>query len=286
MRCGTTSLAAYLETHPDVCLAKDKEAHWFDTAEVQAHGIDETRWDELFAHYSGERVVLDATPIYMFMQDALDALTRHNPHVRVIVILRDPAERARSHHALISSVDIPLGPYWWALLAERRRMTTDTDPMFRGSPTRLASLRARGRYAEQIRNVRSRFPDALILRFDEMINDPEATGRRVTDFLRIDPFPTGASLPWINERSINRWPSPIDAVVRWSLRRDIRATEDLLGWERGVLGGSRLRGKWRERPFNRPRASRVVRVRRRLGRLRSRLGRQRRRLLRVAKRTQ
>ena len=254
--------------HPDVCLARGKEAHWFDDAEVQVTGVDDARWAERFGHHSGERVVLDATPIYLFLPSALDALRRHNPGIRVIVTLRDPAERARSHHALLRAKGARLGPYWWALLAERRRIANDANPLGMDSQTRIASLRSRGRYAEQLSELFARFPDAMVLRFDEIINDPVTTGRRITDHLQIDPFPEGTSFPWLNARNVSRFPSPIDAAVRWSLRREMRAAEALLGWAPGTLGGSRLRNKWRERPPSDASLSR--RIRRRVGRLRAR----------------
>ena len=43
-KCGTTSLAAVLDRHPQLCLAQGKEAHLFDRADVQRSGVDRDRF--------------------------------------------------------------------------------------------------------------------------------------------------------------------------------------------------------------------------------------------------
>lgn len=250
-RCGTTSLARLLEAHPDICLAKGKEAHWFDDARVQREGVNPERWAERFAHHAGEAVLLDATPSYLYLPGCIEALHRHNPDIRVIAVLRDPAERARSHYAHERQRGVEASKYWQALQLESRRLAADRNPLAPNSPARVSSFRDRGRYSRQIGRLLEWFPDALVLRFDELIEDGDNTARRITEHLRVAPFPSPESLQWLNGRHTARGPSPLDGLVRRSLRQDMHATEDLLGWQRGSLAGSRLGGRWRQRPVRR-----------------------------------
>ena len=275
MRCGTTSLAAYLSLHPDICLARGKEAHWFDQRNVQEHGVDAERWSERFSHWDGERIVLDATPIYLFYPGALEALRRHNPDVHVVVILRDPAERARSHNAHARSEGKRIGPYWWSLLLEGYRLSPARNEVTRERNLRSASVRSRGRYASQITRLLGLFPDALVLRFDDLIERPETTVRRVTDLFGVDPIPPGTTFPWSNDRRQGRLRSPLDTLVRWTMREDMLTTERLLGWEPGTLRRARLGDRAGQRPRDRIGATKKVwsSIRPRLGRLRSRIRR-------------
>lgn len=236
-RCGTTSLARLLDEHADVCLVKDKEAHWFDNPEVQLRAIDERRWADGFAHHRGERVTLDATPAYLFLPGCVEAMYAHNPDMKVIVVLRDPAERARSQHALETQRGLKLGPYWQALFRERG--LRDAQPLGKDSRTRGEALLSRGRYSGQVANLKEWFPNTLFLRFDALINDTEQTLRRITDYLGIEPFPRGVALPWLNRRETVKKSGLLDAIVRRSLRDDMRATEARLGWERGSLSRAR-----------------------------------------------
>lgn len=250
-RCGTTSLARFLETHPDICLAKGKEAHWFDDAQVQREGVSAARLAERFAHHAGESLLLDATPSYLYLPGCIEALHRHNPDVRVIAVLRDPAERARSHYEYERQRGVEAGSYWQALQQETRRLAADRNPLATGSPARISSFRDRGRYSKQVGRLLEWFPDALVLSFGELVEDSENTARRITEHLRVAPFPSSEALQWLNARQTVRRPSVLDGLVRRTLRDDMHATEDLLGWQRGSLARSRLGVRWQRRPVRR-----------------------------------
>lgn len=256
-RCGTTSLARLLEQHPDVCLARDKEAHWFDDPAVQRSGVDKARFADRFSRCGAARILLDATPSYLYLPGCIEALHRHNPDAKMIAILRDPAERAHSQYAHEFKRGELKVPYWRALMQEEARLQGESNPLANGSAARVASLRDRGRYSRQVAHLLEWYPDALVLRFDELIDDAEITVRRITDHLGLEPFAALPQLPWLNGRQVELRPTLLDHVVRWTLRKDMRATEDLLGWDRGVLTTARLGRRWKRRPGSRARGGAV-----------------------------
>ena len=60
-RCGTTTLASFLQQHPDVCFSAVKEPHFFSRDEVAALSDDELRpvaeheyWQRFYGHCEGE----------------------------------------------------------------------------------------------------------------------------------------------------------------------------------------------------------------------------------------
>lgn len=246
--CATTSLAHALGAHPDIRLAADRGPQWFDDPVVQRGGIDSGRWAERLPGGANETVLLDASPNYLYLPGCIEALHRHNPGARVIAVLRDPGERARSHFAHEARLGTLKVPYWRALVQEGRRLRAERNPLGRGSAARVASLRDRGRYSRQVAHLLEWFPDALILRFDEVTTTPALALRRITDFLGLAPFSESCDLPWLNARDRDRRPALIDRAVRWTLRKDMRATEELLGWDPGSLANARLGYRWSKRP--------------------------------------
>ncbi len=237
-RGGTSSLAAAMAAHPEICLAEGKEAHLFDRADVQEHGPDPERLDELFAKRRPGSVLLDATPAYLYMPGCLAALKRHNPAMRVITVLRDPAERARSHHALEKARGWEKLDFAHALRVEDERLAEDPDPMSLRSPTRVFAYRTRGRYHRQVARVLEYFPDALFLRFDDLVIRPAPTVAMALAHLGLTPLDETGPLPKLNGHrgSDHSWR---ETMLRLELRRDTRATERLLGWSAGTINRAR-----------------------------------------------
>lgn len=92
-KCGTTSLYRYLNQHPDVFLANPKETHFFDlNYEV---GMDEY-WKRYFSQYTCELAIGEATPSYCFLPFVAKRIFKECPDARLILILRNPVERAYS----------------------------------------------------------------------------------------------------------------------------------------------------------------------------------------------
>lgn len=103
-KCGTTSLQKALARHPDVCPSLIKEIHFFDLAYergeawYRAHfGLERARER---ARERGRTLVMgEATPFYLAHPQAAERAARMVPGARLIVLLRDPVERAYSHYA-------------------------------------------------------------------------------------------------------------------------------------------------------------------------------------------
>ena len=102
-KAGTTSLYAYLCAHPDVRAAARKEVHYFDLN--YARGA--TWYRSMFPlaaglareRRGGRRVLVgEASPYYLFYPLAAERAGAVVPSAQLIVLLRDPVERAWSHY--------------------------------------------------------------------------------------------------------------------------------------------------------------------------------------------
>ena len=99
-RCGTTSLYNYLAQHPSVGpLVLEKGAHYFSTnydkslAWYRSHFP--MKWRAAAERRHGRPFVTgEGSPYYLFHPLAAQRVAKTLPHVKLLVMLRDPVERA------------------------------------------------------------------------------------------------------------------------------------------------------------------------------------------------
>lgn len=180
---GTTALDAYLREHPEICMAKKKEVHFFDREKFFSNNKPNySRYHAYFSPNKQHRVFGEATPIYMFWEKAIQRIYQYNPNMKLIVVLRDPVKRAYSH---------------WNM--ERIRGNEDKDfidaisyeQQMQGSEQqRVFSYVQRGFYLQQLENIWSYFPkqQVLVLKNEELKLHPQQTLARITDFLEVKKF--------------------------------------------------------------------------------------------------
>lgn len=178
MRCGTTSLNGYLREHPDVVTSQPKEVHFFDLHFDE--GLDWYR--SHFPDTAGTTAVGEATPDYLYHPLAVARIAAEMPDVKLIVLLRNPIDRAHSH-------------YWHN--RSRGRENLDFDAALEAEPVRIAiggeqrrifSYADKGRYVAQLERVyASVAPERVLVRtFDELEQAPDALYADTCRFLGID----------------------------------------------------------------------------------------------------
>src|SRR6185312_3684389 len=110
-KAGTTSLHALINRHPAAFMSELKEPRFFayegerpeafggPDAHILISSIVKTRseYERLFAGVTDERVVGESSPAYLYSPVAATRIRETIPDAKIIVVLRDPAERAYSH---------------------------------------------------------------------------------------------------------------------------------------------------------------------------------------------
>ena len=189
-KCGTSALAHFLSQHPEICMASPKEVHLFDSPKYSSDWTPEQidkRYGSRLAHCSGVRILGEATPSYMFVPEIGRDLARYNPDLKLIVLLRDPVERAVSHYYMEKNRGRERRPLWFALLREPFRLRRCRDGRVQGSVTQRCSYRTRGLYSLQLRNL-YRFFDrdqVLVVGSRELLERHDEVLRRVFAFLGV-----------------------------------------------------------------------------------------------------
>lgn len=241
-KCGTSSLFAWMAQHPDVHGSVPKEVHYFDGGPRWGHD----RWPLPEAAYRahfptrarvGTGVAIEATPRYLLHPLAAQRIASMLPDVRLVVLLRDPVERAISHYFHQKKRGREPLDLLDALRAENERVGIRPDgsfPLDRDGWIH-ASYVLRGRYADQLRRLwasvdRER---TLVLEADRMFAEPVATLSAVFRFCGVSP---DFSPPDLSPRMVGRR-ADIDPRARAHLE-DVfaepnRDLYDLLGEEYG-----------------------------------------------------
>lgn len=170
MRCGTTSLNGYLRQHPQIAMSATKEVHFFDH---QFHrGLDWYR--SQFTTDPAPPAVGEASPNYLFHTEAPARIADTLPDARLVIVLRNPIDRAYSH-------------YWLD-----RSLGKVTVPFTAAIDTELAGERftyiARGRYRQQMERLFTLVDrrQVLVETFEEMIADPGSVFASVCRFIGVD----------------------------------------------------------------------------------------------------
>lgn len=105
-KCGTTSLHHYLNQHPQVYLCPQKETYFFVPehirSKLQPWGAvtDFNDYTNLFKDASQDNVIGEISTTYYRHAEAAKQIYQTLPQVKIIAILRDPANRAFSDYQM------------------------------------------------------------------------------------------------------------------------------------------------------------------------------------------
>lgn len=198
-RAGTTSLHRFLSQSSAVVPPPlSKGVHWFDVNYqhdrqwYRSHFPLRLRLDVAAGRSEGHAVTGEASPYYLFHPAVPSRIAKHLPTVRIIVVLRDPVQRAWSqyHHELARGFETL--PFAEAIQAEEARLAGESERLLKDETARSLthqhhSYASRGRYAEQLERLFAAIDMSRVLVIDseDLRTDPQGVCDDVAVFLRI-----------------------------------------------------------------------------------------------------
>jgi len=226
---GTSSLNIYLREHPEICMADRKEAHFFDNEDFFAKKKAPYReYHSLFRLRGTYKLIGEATPIYMYWQDAPRRIWEYNPNMKIIILLRNPIDRAYSHWNMERLRNADSLSFWEAIKNEPDRCRTALPYQHR-----VYSYTDRGFYLEQLRRIWRFFPkhQVLILKSEYLKYQPNEALREVCEFLEVGrvgniEVKTVHSRPYASGMSDRE-----KKYLRLIFQYEIRNIERVLGWD-------------------------------------------------------
>ena len=136
-KSGTTSIYNYLKKHPQVYMSSLKETNFFA---YEGSKLDSKWWGETpssirnsitdiysysrqFQDVSNEIAIGESSPLYLYHSNSPVRIKKYLPRVKIIAVLRHPAERAYSHFRhLVRNNREPISNFLQALEKESMRI--------------------------------------------------------------------------------------------------------------------------------------------------------------------
>jgi sulfotransferase family protein len=227
-KSGTTALHYFLAKHPNITMGDQQEIHFFDDDATFAAAVD---YEQLHKHYplvTPSTIAGDCTPSYIYYQPAAERIWKYNPKIKLLVLLRNPVERAFAH---------------WNMQRFKGREPLDFFDAVREEKTRIAGAPPtearrfayvdRGFYAQQLERLFRFFlrDQVRVVKFDEFNDKQRETLASVFSFLGLEPL-----------RSVRRKDRnvvPYERTMNWEERiflynlfaDDIAKLERMLAWD-------------------------------------------------------
>ena len=187
-KAGTTSLAYYLQQHPDIYVSPFKEPHHFSriapSPELKAFFpsvADEANYLKLFRDARQESILCEASTSYLWAEKTPQRIFERVPEAKIIILLREPVGRAYSHYLNDTREGTETRPFLQAVTEDYARQSKGW-----GVSHLYADL---GLYCQQVEAYLSVFPrdNVYIEFFETFIKDPLPVLESIFDFLDVDP---------------------------------------------------------------------------------------------------
>lgn len=193
-KAGTTALHAALARHPQLFMSQVKEPKFFlsdgppptrggpgDAQTYREHVWRREDYEALFDAAPPGTLTGESTPFYLYDLAAQRRIRKSIPEARLIVVLRDPVERAHSNWTHLWSAGLePIGDVLEACAEEDRRVAAGWAPFWH--------YLGLGRYGRQLEHLFTLFPreQVLVYRYRDLVDRPADTLDRICRFLGVE----------------------------------------------------------------------------------------------------
>jgi hypothetical protein len=196
-KCGTTALHDWLDLHEAAAMCRVKEPNFFAThitanphvylppekGEKVHYRIikDAAVYDSLFDVTSDKKIIGESSVIYLWDADAPQKIYDYNPDAKIIILLRNPIERAYSHYLMMHNIGQERETDFLTALKNDQ-----FKPKIQGESYLYLDY---GHYHALIKRYTLLFPEKniLLLSFNDLIKDSPKTLSVVYDFLALTP---------------------------------------------------------------------------------------------------
>lgn len=189
-KCGTTSMAQYLNQHPEVFVIRGEPHFFASDLEYNSPRLTPAQYRALCRDTGGKPVCGDRSTWYLYSRNAAHEIHAHNPHALIIAMLRNPVEMVHSLHAhhFQRGLRDDIEDLETALDAEPDRRLGKEIPANVRFPESLYYSEI-PRYSEQLQRYFDLFgrDRVHVILFDDLKRSPGEVYARTLAFLGVDP---------------------------------------------------------------------------------------------------
>jgi hypothetical protein len=191
-KSGTSALYHYLRQHPQIYMSPVKEPHFFAFEGRKPHGqgpgdtigsaiTSLEDYQALFKKTAAETAIGEASTSYLYISGAAERIQHYIPEVKLIAMLRHPAERAYSAFMhLVREGREPLADLAQALREEETRIHNNWGPLWHYTQG--------GYYYSQLKRYFDRFDrgQIKIYLYEDFTTKPHGVIQNIYQFLEVD----------------------------------------------------------------------------------------------------
>ncbi|MBJ7900106.1 MAG: sulfotransferase [Cyanobacteria bacterium RI_101] len=195
-KSGTTSLYYYLKEHPEIYMSPLLEPKFFSfwnqrdlvfngkgDQEANSHVITNLEaYKNLFSECANEKAIGEISPCYLYYENSAKNIYKLLPNVKIIVILRNPSERAHSNFChLLSARRENLYNFSEALKIEQKRIINNWEYFWR--------YKSQGFYYQKLKNYFKLFNSEQIkvILYEDYKSDCQSVLSDIFKFLEVNP---------------------------------------------------------------------------------------------------
>lgn len=174
MKCGSTSLHNYLNSHKDISMSTIKAPDYFS----KFSKVNNDEYSKLFDKRS--KVKGESSINYLLYPDSAKLIKQSIPNCKIIIILRNPTNRAYSQH-ISDSIENPKTTqdnFNKKIISD---MTTINI-----NDTQFHNYIQRGLYSYQVKRYIDLFEDVHIIFFEDFVRNTEKVVSNVLEFIGVD----------------------------------------------------------------------------------------------------
>jgi hypothetical protein len=227
-KSGTTALHYFLSRHAEITMGDQQEIHFFDNDSLFVSQVDYEKLHKHYASIAHSNIAGDCTPSYIYHEPAAERIWKYNPKIKLLVLLRNPVDRAFAH---------------WNMQRFKGREPLDFFDAVREEKTRIAGAPPaearrfayvdRGFYGRQLTRLFEFFPREQVkaVKFEDFREKQRETLVSIFAFLGLKPLRS--------VRTKDRNIVPYERAMNWEEKvflhnlfaEDIAKLERMLGWD-------------------------------------------------------
>jgi hypothetical protein len=191
-KAGTTSLDGYLGQHPQIYMSPMKEPRYFapefytvydqgPRVGKRSEPMTAAQYHALFVDRGEQLAIGEVSPQYLYLPDCAKRIYQQLPEAKIVMILRDPVDRAFSAYCYQQRCGFDLGiSFENALVLEEQRVRDHWRPVWH--------YQHLGLYADQVERYLKLFPkqQVRVWLYDQLRADSVGLAQSVYDFLGVD----------------------------------------------------------------------------------------------------
>jgi len=226
-KAGTTVLYSMLAQHERILASIEKEVNFFQDDNNYIKGVDWYHRQFKSVKGDGKLVSFESTPGYLYRVPAAKRIYEYNPQMKLIVLVRNPVERAFSawnmyrnfskssvfcHIAENRSFEDAIGQEFSEIISGKSAAYLGFDRQ-ENCNMPFPGYISRGLYYYQIKRYLKYFDikQMLVINSKDLMLNSEYTLRRITDFIGVDAFKVNSEVGL--ESNIGEYRSTINSEL-------------------------------------------------------------------------